>query len=204
MKLGSLSVIWCGVFSTLACGSATDAADTGVTNAASFEGIYRLTAASENTAGCATPTTSTLSRLSDQFFVITASEIFGQKYVVLNSCSSVSACQATRAAQLANRSYQIQYTYTLSSSTSSTTLNGFEATTGSGEGGQCVGRTYAEHVLTLAADHGVHLESRMKKLSDQPQHDGFCEVEPAKSKQEAASKECSSLEVLDGSFVQAN
>jgi len=192
------------MFSTLACGGGSDAADAGLTNTASFEGIYQLTAASENTAGCATPTTSKLSQLSDHFFVITASEIFGQKYLMLNSCSSVTDCQTKRAAQLANQFYQIEYSYTLSSSTNSTTLSGFEAGTGSNEGGQCVGRTYAEHVLTVAADHGVHLESRTKQLANRPQNGGFCEVDPAQAKQEAASKECSNLELLDGSFLQAN
>jgi len=204
MKCGWWSSIACAVFATVGCGGGSDAGDAGLTNAASFEGIYQLTGASENTAGCATPSTSKLSQLSDHFFVITASEIFGQKYLMLNSCSSVSSCQAKRAAQLANQFYQIEYSYTLSSSTNSTTLSGFEAGTGSGEGGQCVGRTYAEHVLTVAADHSVHLESRTKNLADRPQNGGFCEIEAAQAKQEAANKECSSLEVLDGSFLQAN
>ncbi|HYQ40347.1 MAG TPA: hypothetical protein VER11_00215 [Polyangiaceae bacterium] len=203
MKRGALSVLGFSLFSVLACGSASDA-DGGVTNAGSFEGIYRLTAASENLAGCATPGDSKLSQLHEQFFVITASEIFGQKFVTLNSCSSVVDCQAKRAAQQANQPYTLEYTFTLSSTTNATTLTGFEATTGFGQGTQCVERTYADHVLTVAENHDVHLESRTKKLADQPQHDGFCEVEPAKSKQEAESKPCSSLETLDGSFVQAN
>jgi hypothetical protein len=204
MKCGSLSAILAGVFSLLACGGGSDAADSGVTNASAFEGIYQLTGASENTADCATPGASKLTQLREQFFVITASEIFGQKFVVLNSCSSVSDCQAKRAAQLADDFYQVEYTFTLSSTTNATTLSGFEAGTGFGQGTQCVERTYADHALTVAADHGMHLESRTKKLADQPQQGGFCEVQPAKAKQEAAGKECSSLEVLDASFVQAN
>jgi len=197
------SLILGGAFALLGCSSSDGGDGSGVANASAFEGIYQLSAASENSAGC-TPGVSTFPDLRDHFFVITASELFGQKYVQLNSCSSVANCQAKRAAQLANEPYQIEYTYTLSSSTNSTTLNGFVATTGWSQGTQCVGRTYADHVLTVAADHSVHLESRTKQLADQAQDDGFCEVEPAKSKQEAASKECSSLEVLDGSFVQAN
>jgi len=205
MRSGSLisGLIFSGAFALIGCSSSDGGDGSGVGNASAFEGIYQVTAASENTSGC-TPGTSTLSQLRDQFFVITGSELFGQKYVVLNSCSSVSDCQAKRAAQLANQGYQIEYTYTLSNSTNSTTLNGFVATTGTSQGTQCVGRTYADHLLTVAADHSVHLESRTKKLADQPQDDGFCVVEPAKSKQEAAGKECSSLAVLDGSFVQAN
>jgi hypothetical protein len=115
----------------------------------------------------------------------------------------VADCQAKRAAQLANQSYLIEYSFMLSSSSNPTTLNGFQAGTGTGQGTQCVQRTYAEIVLTVAGDHSVHLESRTKNLADQPQNDGFCEVEPAKSKEEAAGKECSSLEVFDGSFLQA-
>lgn len=202
MNWGSWLWVACGACSLLACGGSDDAASSGVTNQSAFEGIYQLTAASENTAGCATPGDPKV--LRDQFFVITGSELFGQKYVVLNSCSSVTACQATRAAQLANQPYQIEYTFTLSNSTNATTLTGFEAGTGYGEGTQCVERTYAEHVLTLAADHSVHLESRTKDLADKPQKDGFCWVDPAESKQEAAGKACRSLEVVDGVFLQAD
>lgn len=205
MKCGWMLVSLSGALSLLACSSGSDdGAAAGVTNASAFEGIYQLSAASENDTDCSTPGASKLTQLRDQFFVITGSELFGQKYVTLNSCSSVGDCQAKRAAQLANQAYQIEYTFTLSSSSSSTTLNGFEAGTGTGQGTQCVGRTYADHVLTVAADHSVHLESRTKKLADKPQSDGFCEVEPAKAKQEAASQPCSSLEVFDGNFVQAN
>ena len=203
MKRGSWIWLSCAAFSLSACGGSDDETS-GVTNQAAFEGIYQLTAASENSVSCATPGDSKLSQLRDQFFVITGSELFGQKYVVLNSCSSVAGCQATRAAQQANQAYQIEYTFTLSSSTNATTLNGFYAGTGRGEGTQCIERSYADHVLTLAADHSVHLESRTKNLADKPQKDGFCWVDPAESKQEAASKDCVSLEVLDGSFLQAN
>ena len=202
MKCVSLSVILCGVFSVLACGGSGDM-DAGVKNAPAFEGIYQLVAASENTAGCDTAGESKLAQLRDHFFVITAADILGQTFVVLDSCSSVSDCQAKRAAQKAKQSYSIEYTFMLGSSSNATTLTGFKATTGGGEGAQCE-RTYAEHVLTVAADHSVHFESRTKLLADRPQNNGFCEVDTEKSKQEAASRECSRLETLDGSFVQAD
>lgn len=206
MKCGSLISIVGGAFWIAACGGGSDLGEPGVSDASAstFEGIYQLTAASENTVDCAAPGASKLALLHDQFFVITGSEIFGQKFVMLNSCKSVADCQAKRAAQLANQAYLIEYTFTLSSTANATTLNGFEAGTGRGEGTQCVERTYADHVLVVAANHSVHLESRTKYLADQPQDDGFCEVEPAKSKQEAASKPCSTLEVFDGSFIQTN
>ena len=203
MNRGSWIWLSCAALSLSACGSSDDAASD-VTNQAAFEGIYQLTAASENTASCATPGDSKLSQLRDQFFVITGSELLGLKYVMLNSCSSVADCQAKRTAQQANQPYQIEYTFTLSSSVNATTLNGFYAGTGRGEGTQCVERTYVDHVLTLAADHSVHLESRTKNLADKPQKDGFCWVDPKESKQEAASQACVSLEVFDGSFLQAN
>ena len=204
MRCGSLILISIlGGAASMACGGGDDTG-AGVGDASGFEGIYQLTAASENPTSCAAPGASKLSQLREQFFVITLSDVFGQKIAVLNSCTSVADCQAKRAAQLQQQSYSIEYTFTFSSSDNATTLNGFEATTGFGEGTQCVERTYAEHVLTVAADHRVHLESRTTNLADQPQKDGFCWVEPASSKQEAAGKPCSSLEVLDGSFLQAN
>lgn len=204
MRWGSLMLSLGGALTLVACGGGSKDEANGSVDAAAFEGIYRLSAASENVADCAAPGASKLASLRDQFFVITGSELFGQKYVMLNSCSSVSDCQAKRAAQLANQPYQIEYTFTLTSSSNRETLNGFEAGTGTGQGTQCVGRTYADHVLTLAANHSVHLESRTKKLADRAQSDGFCEVEPAMSKQEAAGQPCASLEVFDGNFVQAN
>src|SRR6187551_1689840 len=164
MKYGSLISTLCGALSIVACGGGGNAAASGVDNASAFEGIYQLTAASENLTGCAMPGASKLGTLRDQFFVITGSELLGLRYVVLNSCSSVSDCQAKRAAQLANQRYFVEYTFTLSSSSNATTLNGFEATTGIGQGTQCVERTYTDHVLSIAADHGVHLESRTKNL----------------------------------------
>jgi len=203
MKCGSLISIVGGALWLAACGGGSDATGAGVANASAFEGIYQLTAASENTSGCAAPGASKLAQLREQFFVITGSEIFGQKIVLLNSCKSLPDCRAKRAAQLANQAYLVEYTVMLTSSANATTLNGFEAGTGRGEGTQCVERTYADHVLTVAADHSVHLESRTKNLADQPKVDGFCEVEPAKSEQEATSRPCSTLEVFDGSFLQA-
>jgi hypothetical protein len=205
MKSFSLGTICVALISLAACGGSDgDGANEGLGNTSSFEGIYQLTAASENTAGCATPGDSKLAKLSDQFFAITPGEIFGIKYLTLNSCSSVADCQAKRAKQQEGQPYPVEFTFTLSSSTNATTLNGFEAGTGRGEGTQCVERTYADHVLTVAADHSVHLESRTKMLADQPKDkEGYCWVEPAKSKQEAAGKECSNLEVFDATFVQA-
>jgi hypothetical protein len=203
MKCSRVFSILGATLTIAGCGG-SDAAEGGLTDASAFEGIYQLTAASENNADCAAPGASKLSLLREQFFVITGSEVFGQKIAVLNSCSSVADCQAKREKQRSNQPYLVEYTFTLSGSTNATTLNGFNAGTGRGEGTQCIERTYADHVLTVAADHSVHLESRTKKLSDKPQEDGFCIVEPAKSKQEAASKPCSSLEVIAGSFLQAD
>lgn len=204
MKFASFGAIGLALCAVVGC-SSSDAGggQENLGNTSSFEGIYQLTGASENTTSCATAGDSKLTKLNDKFFVITSSQVFGEKYVILISCSDVANCQTKRTAQQANQFYQIEYSFTLTSSTNATTLNGFEATTGTNEGTQCVGRTYADHVLTLAADHSVHLESRSKKLADQPEDsDGFCVVEPAKSKEEAASVACSSLEAFDGSFVQ--
>ncbi|MEP7052618.1 MAG: hypothetical protein ABJB12_19780, partial [Pseudomonadota bacterium] len=75
--------------------------------------------------------------------------------------------------------------------------------TGFAQGTMCTGRTYADHTLTLNADHSVKLESRIKDLADMPQQDGFCEVQPAQAKAEAAKAACVELQALTGTFVQA-
>lgn len=174
-------------------------------DAAGFSGIYQTTGYSENSASCDAPGASLLSGLGDKFFLVVPVSELGEHFVSLVSCKSVSECQATRSALTSEGFYSSAYSFTLTSKMNATALAGFEATTGfSGSSdGICRERTYADHILSLNADHSLRLESRTKKLADKPQHDGFCEVEPAASKQEASGLPCSDLKVLEGSFVQA-
>jgi hypothetical protein len=203
MKYGSTSLIFAGAFAITGCGG-NAAADFGLASVSAFEGIYQLTAASENMVDCAAPGASQLAELRDQFFGINDVDVFGLKLALLDSCSDVTDCRAKREKQQAKQSYPVEYTFTFDNTTNATTLTGSTSSTGFGEGTQCVERTYAEHVLTMAADHSVHLESRTTKLSDQAQKNGSCVVEPAKSRQEAAGMPCSSLKIFDGRFVQTH
>ena len=197
-----------GAALSIACGGSDaasgDSSGLSAEAVAGVEGIYQLDDLRKNPSACDAPGASTLASLRDKLFFVAGGEVFGQKYVLLASCSSVSDCQSKRTALLNQGSFSQEYSYTLSSATSATTLNGFEAGTGSSSDGvQCRQRTYADHVLTRASNHSLHLESRTKNLADRPVEDGFCEVEPAKAKTEAASLPCAELEVLDGSFLQA-
>lgn len=196
-----------GAALSIACGGSDaaggDSAGLSAEAIAGVEGIYTLDDLRKNPSACDAPGPSTLASLRDKLFFVASGEVFGQKYVLLASCNSVSDCQSKRTALLNQGSFSQEYSYTLSSASNATTLNGFEAGTGTSSGQQCVRRTYAEHVLTRASNHSLHVESRTKNLADRPQVDGFCEVEPAKSKAEAASLPCAELEVLDGSFLQA-
>jgi hypothetical protein len=189
------------------CGSSDSGSDNGISDAASagFVGIYQTTGYSENSASCDAPGASTLDTLQDKYFLVAPAVELGIHLVSLVSCNSVSDCQTKRTAVTSAGFYSYLYSYTLTSVSNATTLTGFEATTGfsSANSTMCTGRTYADHTLTLNADHSLHLESRTKDLADKPQQDGFCEVDPAQSKQEAASAPCSDLKVVDGTFVQA-
>ena len=195
------SMVWLSV----ACSSSGSDSPGGLSASAgdSFAGIYQTTSYSKNSAGCDAAGASTLDTLQDKYFVIVGSQVFGENILNVVSCQSVSDCQSKRASVTSEGFYSSAYSYTLSSSVNATTLAGFEATTGFADGTTCTGRTYSDHTLTLNADHSVHLESRTKNLADKPVQDGFCEVEPAQSKQEAANKACAELDELDGTFVQA-
>jgi len=179
-------------------------ASSGISSAASaeFVGIYQTTGYSDNSASCDAPGASLLDGLQDKYFVVAAADEFGISTVSVVSCSGVADCQAKGSKVTDGGFYSSVYSFTLSSAVNATVLAGLYATTGFGEGTMCTGRTYADHTLTLNSDHSLHLESRSKELADKPQQDGFCEVEPAKSQQEAATLPCSELTVLDGTFVQ--
>ena len=203
MKLGSWFLGIGAALFAVACGGSSDGGGSSV-DATGFVGIYQATSYTENAASCDAPGASILSPTKDPYFVITTAEYLNQKVATLISCSSVADCQDKRARQAADQGYSSDYMYTLSSTTNATTLAGFSAGSGSSEGANtCTGRTYSDHTLSVAADHGVHLESRTKKLADKPMEDGYCVVRPAESEQEAAKVPCASLEVLDGTFVQA-
>lgn len=197
-----------GAALSIACGG-SDAESGGSTGlsaeaVASVEGIYTLDEFRKNPSACDAPGASVLGSLKDELFFIAGGDVFGAKYVMLASCANVDDCKAKRTALLEHGSFSQDYSFILSSASSATTLNGFEADTGSSSDGvQCRERTYADHVLTVASNHSLHLESRSKNLANKPVEDGFCEVEPAKSKAEAASLPCAALETLDGTFLQA-
>ena len=199
-----------GAWLAVACGSSSDgAADGAVTeaDASAFVGIYKSTSHTENKTSCAAPGDAVQGIKGDPYFVIYFGDIpeYHISYVTLISCASVSECQAVPA-KLKGMGFVIDdYSFTLSTVTNDTTLSGFEASTGtSGDGNSCIKRHYSDHVLTVAADHSVHLESRLKYLADRAQDsDGFCFAEVAQEKSEAAGKPCSELQVLDGTFVQA-
>jgi hypothetical protein len=197
----ALSMAWLSA----ACSSSGGDSSGGLSASAgdSFAGIYQTTAYSENSTGCDAPRASALDTLQDKFFLIVGSQVFAETIVKLVSCQSVSDCQSKRALVTSDGFYSSLYSYTLSSSVNATTLAGFEVTTGFADGTTCTGRTYSDHTLALNADHSVRLESRTKNLADKPMQDGFCEVEPAQAKQEAANLPCADLKVLEGTFAQA-
>ena len=187
------------------CSSGDSGSGSGLSDSASagFVGIYQTTAYTENTASCDAAGASLLEGLQDKYFLVASADEFGIHTVVVVSCNGVSDCQTKRAAVMSDGIYLSSFSFTLTGATNASTLTGFEATTGFDNGTVCTERTYADHTLSLNADHSLHLESRTKNLADKPKQDGFCEVEPTQAKQEAQSLPCSDFKVLDGSFVQA-
>lgn len=194
-----------GAVLSTACGGSSDTGSSGLGESAAqaFAGIYELTAMTKNETSCGAPGASVLSSTRDRFFFIEQGDVFGTKYLMLASCSSVSNCLEKRSSFQEQQSYPVEFTYTLTSASSATSVSGFTASTGTTNGGnQCVERIYADHLVALAADHSLHLESRIKNLADRPQEDGFCTFETSESKAEANGLPCGALETLDARFVQ--
>jgi len=205
MKIGAVILSVSGLLLALGCSSSDGGAGQGLSAADSgpFLGIYQKTTYAENKTSCDASGVSSLDTRGDDYFLITDENDFGIHVAGIYSCASVSDCQAKRAMIAANDFFSSTYSFTLSSKSNATTLTGAEALSGFPDGTNCTGRTFSDFSLLLNADHSVHLESRTKNLADKPQKDQFCEVSVSEAQQEAAGAACSTLTVLDGSFVQA-
>jgi hypothetical protein len=187
------------------CSSSSGGSGQGLSAAdsAPFLGIYQKTTYAQNKSSCDASGVSSVDTHGDDYFLITDEDDFGTHVAAIYSCSGVSDCQAKRAMIAANDFFASNYSITLSSATNATTLTGVEALSGFPDGGSCTGRTFSDFSLVLNADHSVHLESHTKNLADKPQPGQFFEVAVAEALQVAASAACSTLTVLEGSFVQA-
>lgn len=206
MKMGvTISSVSGLLLLVLGCSSSGDGSAQGLSaaNSAPFLGIYQKTKYAENKTSCDASGVSDLDTRGDDYFLITDENDFGIHVAAIYSCSGVSDCQAKRTMIAAGDFFASNYSFTLSSAPNATTLTGAEALSGFPDGTSCTGRTFSDFSLVLNADHSVHFESHTKNLADKPQRDQFCEVVVSEAQQEAASVACSTLTVLDGSFVQA-
>ena len=162
----------------------------------SFEALYRLDSFTENPSSCDAEGPSTLATVMERNFVTVGGSFFGQRFLQLVSCSDDNCPMKTNAIRN-NGIYSIEYSVTLSGVAGPDELTGFQASTGFEMDDCCVEREYITHVLTRTGDT-VRVESRTTALEDAPQEDGFCVVEPAEQKKEAAGRPCTALSVFTG------
>ncbi len=190
--------------SLVACGEdekGSEGADGGVSDAviASFEGVYALTAYTENPTSCDAEGPSTLASKTDQDFVLVGASVLGQKYLQLASCEPA-ACADTVSAIRDAGFFSPEYSLILSEEVGPDALSGFLAMSGFLTDGSCTEREYETHALTRMGDV-VHVESRLIPLADEPPEDGVCWARPEQQREEAEGRPCAALETISGKWI---
>jgi len=195
-----LLVVALGLFGA-ACGESDDGRESepalSEETIASFEGLYELESFNESPSGCDGEGASTFDAMTERRFVLVGASFYGQPYLALASCGDVPECGERVSAIREGSSYAPEYHLILSAEVDPDTLTGFMASTGWEMDGVCVEREYADHELVREGDV-VRVASRTKLLADAPVEDGYCVVRPARQKDEAAARECSSLTAFTG------
>ena len=185
------------------CSADDDAQSGGLSDAAvaEFVGTYAVTAYTVNDAGCEAQGPSVLDSLTDTRFVLADQVVLGRRLLQLASCKDDADCSSKWTAIRGNQGYALEYGFAFTARESDDTLTGFTASAGPAEQDGSCHRTYSVHVLSLREDGSLRLESRLKRLADQPQRDGVCWLEPAAMKREAEDRPCATLTVIHATPV---
>lgn len=189
----------------VACGDSDEKSSStgegGVSDAAvtSFEGLYALSAYTENPTACDAEGPSTFASKTEQRFVLVGGSVFGQKYLQLASCDE-SSCAETVSAIRGTDFFSPEYSLILSEEVGPDALSGFLAMSGFLTDGACTEREYVRHELTRTGD-AVRVESQTIPLADEPPEDGVCWARPAQQRDEADGRPCASLETFAGSKI---
>jgi hypothetical protein len=200
LLLGALLTAGCG-------GSDDDGASTGgggtlltAATAASVEGVYQMTALSENQTGCDASGTDLLATATETYFALVHTAVLGQEVLYLVSCTDVADCQTRAAAMVAMQPTMANYSITLSEQQSADVITGFTAWSGFEENGMCVDREYEQYTMTRTGT-SVTVEGSTVALADRAPEDGYCMADPAAQRQEAAGAPCVSSLSISGDRV---
>ncbi len=189
-------LLWLATLPALVVGcSGSDDADSssgGLTagTAQGLEGIYQITDHTEDATGCGV---GPLIADGPAYLVAVAGEVFGIQTLTVVSCVDEAECAAFAQAIRDLSPYGgFELSYTLTEEESPTALSGFEATTGFGnDAGMCTERTYESIAMSADGAGTITIDAELFALPDAPQDaDGFCMVEPAKSRSEAEGAAC--------------
>jgi len=167
---------------------------------ASFEGTYRLDAATKNATGCDADGGSVLAMFDELNFVIvggTADD--GLSYLQLDSCYYVSDC-FTKAQGIAEANTLIggEYFVKFTSVVSADELAGPRLSGGYAMDGACRSRTFESNSLVRAGD-AVRIETRNFTLPDAPTAaDGTCPPDAKAQEAEAKEQPCNALATFNG------
>ena len=161
-----------------------------------LEGIYMISAWTENDASCDADGASILDAQTETVFYIKSEDFLGAEFVNVVLCPDLNDC-ATRAAD--DETIHIdRFSFEDGSDSSGWTGSGYSLSSG---GGQACSGEVLEVALTSPADGQIRIEVQEKDVTDIGlDSDGFCDGDAAEAK--AASQPCDRLEVLTGDFVQ--
>lgn len=177
-----------------ACGGDGGGGGGGPQGFAPFEGIYEITAHTENTAGCDVEGPSVLGNNAPMLASVQIS--FFVAVLTLHPCDNLADCQSVAADAKANNVFPFGDGFVFDSVTSSGSVaNGTMTFTGSASGGGCTG-SVTKHTLTRAEDGSIHIESRTTPSGPFAEDsEGFCTTDDAAAAAEGQA--CTELMVLD-------
>jgi hypothetical protein len=157
-----------------------------------LEGIYNVTAWTENTAGCGAEGASVLETMSDKAIYVEEDEFFGEKFVAAVHCTDEADCRAKAGMD-------------------TLFLDGFFFESGGDDDGwkgqtvfasgtdMCSGQVI-DHAMSGDVGTSIRIESRTRESRPfAKDSEGFCDTDDAR--EAAEGQPCTELEVLSATFT---
>jgi len=166
-----------------------------------FEGIYEITAHTENTAGCDVEGPSVLGNNAPMLASVQIE--FFVAALTLHPCDDLADCQAVAADAKANNVFTFGDGFTFDSVTSGGSVaNGTMVFAGGASGSSgCMG-TVTKHTLTRAEDGSIRIESRTTPSGPYPEDaEGFCTTDGARAAAEGQA--CTELVAIDANLIDS-
>lgn len=164
--------------------------------AAGVEGIYKISTYTHNAAACSAGGESRLR--SDTYAVAATQDVLGHEVLMFMSCASPTACRAQINQLRAGEPFVNGFTFT-TNELDGAALTGRGASSGSLEGGRCVGGAKLDTMFVRTATR-LTVEQRSTPAKAYAPEDGICWTDGAQAN---AIGSCTQMEHLTADFVEA-